>query len=95
MGGRRPLPSLGGCSGPIHLRSEQLRVLGMIGHRLWLSPARLGIVPRLGLGYGDYTVTPSGHHDAAGAEAAARLSRDKLGPLPVAIELELSIAFGF
>ncbi len=82
-------------SGRIDLTNRQLRVLAMLGHRIWWPAARLGIVSRLGLGYGRYSVGTKDDRSDVTARDAVRAARDNLGPLPLGVELELSIAWGF
>lgn len=82
-------------SGRIDLENHQLRVLALLGHRIWWPAARLGIVSRLGLGYGRYSVDTEQDRSDVTARDAVRAARDNLGPLPLAVELELSIAWGF
>jgi hypothetical protein len=77
----------------VRLRNEQLRVLPELGFRHLHARLPLAVVTRIALGYGPYTVT-SDRDDLMGVEAV-RFSEDVLAPLPMVLELELSVAYAF
>jgi len=76
------------------LANEQIRVIGQVGYRFFAERLALQVVPRVGIGYGEYSVWATDRDDAAG-QAAARYSRDVLAPSALVIDLELTVGFGF
>ena len=75
-------------------KNEQLRAIAQVGYRFFAERLALSVVPRVGIGYGEYRVWATDRDDAAG-QAAAQYSRDVLAPTPLVIDLELSLGVGF
>lgn len=80
--------------GHVHLQSEQVLVLPQVGYRFLLPRAPLSIVAALGLGYAFRRVSVQ---EGAGeaAQLALRTTQDNLGTTPLALDLELSLAYSF
>jgi hypothetical protein len=78
----------------VHLTSEHFLALPQAGYRFYIPRARLGIVTALGLGYARSTVSATDHDDEIG-RLAARTIGENLAVTPVALDLELSLAYAF
>lgn len=77
-----------------HLQNEQILGLVQGGYRFVLPRAHLSLVPALALGYGQTSVYPSERYDDVTIFIAQR-ARDNLATTPVALDLELSLAYAF
>lgn len=95
VGYRRGRGHFGERDAPEHtmVESRQLRVLPEVGYRHVHPRLPLSFVTRLAAGYGPYTVTTARRDDVG--TAAMSTSLDNLGATPIAVELELSIAYAF
>lgn len=96
FGYRRGFGHYGEHDQPDHaqLENEQLRAIAQVGYRFFAERLALSVVPRVGIGYGEYRVWATDRDDPAG-QAAAQYSRDVLAPTPLVIDLELSLGVGF
>jgi hypothetical protein len=75
------------------LENRQLRILPELGMRFVHDRLPLALVTRIAVGYGPYEVTTD-RDDDVGA-AAARFSRDVLGPRALVMDIELSACYTF
>lgn len=73
--------------------NDQILVLPQAGYRFLIPRAHVSIVPAFGIGYTRVQLFST--RDDEVAQSAIRILRDNLATLPVAIDLELSVAYAF
>lgn len=96
VGYRRGFGHVGDAGTPEHtmLANDQLRIMPELGARLPHARLPLVFVTRVAAGYGPYHVRATDRDDAMGA-AAAQYAQDVLGATPLAVDVELSLAYAF